>query len=135
METEVKTLRQQANEDAALRNALSASRNAAQFLFERRLNQPSRALLLSELTRCLPPDTWLQTLDISAQGQVDVAGLSTRASSLIALIKDCSQLSDPQYQGVIQPDEGSGRDRFYIRAYLRAKNRGESGDGPPADSS
>lgn len=135
MKTEVKTLQHQANEDAALRNALSASRSAAQFLFERRLNQPSRALLLSELTRCLPPDTWLQTLDISAQGQVDVAGLSTRASSLIALIKDCSQLSDPQYQGVIQPDEGSGRDRFYIRAYLRAKNRGESGDGPPADSS
>ncbi|EPJ79888.1 putative general secretion pathway protein L [Pseudomonas sp. CFII64] len=131
MKTEVQTLRQQANEDAALRNASGASRSAVQFLFERRLNQPSRALLLSELTRCLPPDTWLQTLEISADGQVDVAGLSTRASSLIALIKGCSQLSDPQYQGVIQPDEASGRDRFYIRA----KTRGESGDGPPADSS
>jgi general secretion pathway protein L len=131
MRTEVQTLRQQANEATALRNASGASRNAAQFLFERRLNQPSRALLLSELTGCLPPDTWLQTLEISAGGQVDVAGLSTRASSLIALIKGCSQLSDPQYQGVIQPDEASGRDRFYIRA----KTRGESGDGPPSDPS
>lgn len=131
MQTEVLTLRERANQAIALRNALGASRNAVQFLFERRLNQPSRALLLSELTRCLPPDTWLQSLEISVDGQVDMAGLSTRASSLIGLIKGCNQLSDPQYQGVIQPDEASGRDRFYIRA----KTQGEAGNGPPADPS
>ncbi|WP_426119039.1 PilN domain-containing protein [Pseudomonas sp. DSP3-2-2] len=131
MQTEVHELRQQANQDMALRAASGASRTAVQFLFERRLNQPARALLLSELTRCLPSDTWLQTLEISADGQVDVAGLSARASSLIGQIKACNQLSDPQYQGVIQPDEASGRDRFYIRA----KTRGEAGNGPPADRS
>jgi general secretion pathway protein L len=131
MQNQVQSLRQQANEALALRNALGASRSAVQFLFERRLHQPSRALLLSELTRCLPPDTWLQTLEISADGQVDMAGLSKRASALIGLIKGCSQLSDPQYQGVIQPDEASGRDRFYIRA----RTRGEAANGPPVDPS
>lgn len=130
METQVQTLREQAKEVAVLRTALDDAQGATQFLLKRRLGQPSRALLLGELTRCLPQDTWLQSLEINLDGQVDLAGFSTRASALIGQIKRCNQLTDAQYQGVIQPDEASGRDRFYLRAWAR----GEVGNAPPADA-
>lgn len=129
MQAEVQTLRAQAAEVATLRNHLDAAHGAAQFIARRRLAQPGRALLLSELTTCLPNDTWLQSLEIHADGQVDMAGLSARASALIGQLKSCNHLVDAQFQGVIQPDEASGRDRFY----LRATARGEAGDAPPPD--
>ncbi len=129
MQAEVQGLRAQAAEVAGLRKQLDEAQGAAQFIARRRLAQPGRALLLSELTTCLPTDTWLQSLEIHADGQVDMAGLSARASALIGQIKGCNHLVDAQYQGVIQPDEASGRDRFY----LRAKARGEAGDAPQPD--
>lgn len=131
MQAEVQTLRGQAAEVTAQRSAWDQSRNALQFLLERRVSQPSRAQLLSELTRCLPVDTWLQSLEMNADGQVDMSGLSKHASALIGQIKGCSHLADAQFQGVIQPDPASGRERFY----LRARVRGEVDHGSPADRS
>lgn len=129
MQAQVQTLRQQAGEVAALRKSLDDAQGAAQFLGKRRLAQPARALLLSELSHCLPPDTWLQSLEVRADGQVDLAGFSARASALIGQIKGCPHLAEAQYQGVIQPDEASGRDRFY----MRAQARGEAGDAAHTD--
>jgi len=130
MHAEVQALRQQAGEVAALRTSLDAAQGAAQFLGKRRQAQPGRALLLSELTACLPSDTWLQSLEVHADGQVDLAGFSARASALIGQIKGCPHLVEAQYQGVIQPDEASGRDRFY----MRARARGEAADAPHPDA-
>ncbi len=131
MQAEVQELRQQAGEVAALRNAWDNSRGAMRFLIERRTRQPGRAQLLSELTGCLPSDTWLQSLEIDVEGQVDMAGLSARASGLIGQIKACPHLAEPQFQGVIQPDPASGRERFY----LRARVRGEAGHAALTDRS
>ncbi len=130
MVQDVQGLRTQAAEVAALRQRLDDAQGAAQFLARRRLAQPGRALVLSELTRCLPTDTWLQSLEITAQGQVDMAGFSSHASALIGQVKGCNHLADAQYQGVIQPDEASGRERFY----MRAQARGEGGDAPRPDT-
>lgn len=131
MQAEVQQLRQQAGEVAALRSVWDNSQGAMRFLIERRTRQPGRAQLLSELTGCLPSDTWLQSLEIDVDGQVDMAGLSARASGLIARIKDCPHLAEPQFQGVIQPDPASGRERFY----LRARVRGEAGHAALTDRS
>ena len=131
MQAEVQELRQQAGEVAALHSAWDNSQGAMRFLIERRTSQPGRAQLLSELTGCLPSDTWLQSLEIDVDGQVDMAGLSARASGLIGQIKECPHLAQPQFQGVIQPDPASGRERFY----LRARVRGEAGHAALTDRS
>lgn len=131
MQAQVQTLRRSAGEVSALRKTLDETRRMAQFLLKHRQAQPSRALLLNELTRCLPGDTWLQSLEINAAGQIDMAGLSARASTLIGQIKTCTHLADIQYQGVIQPDEASGRDRFYIRARARGEGADEANTDTP----
>lgn len=131
MQTEVQALHRQAEEATALRSVRDQSRNALLFLLERRSGRPSRAQLLSELTGCLPRDTWLQSLEMNANGQIDMSGLSTHASALIGQIKGCEHVLDAQFVGVIQPDPASGRERFY----LRARVRGEADHASSADRS
>ena len=129
MQIEVQGLRRQAAEAGALRTARDENRDALRLLIERRLRQPPRALVLGELTECLPRDAWLQSLEIRTDGQLDMSGVSARASALIGDIKRCAHVTDAQFQGVIQPDPASGGERFY----LRARVRGEAGHAAPSD--
>jgi general secretion pathway protein L len=115
---EVQQLRQQTAELQGLRGELARTGGAARALMDLKLAQPTRALLLAEFSACLPADSWLQSLQVTADGQVDLAGLSGNASGLILHMKSCPHLVDLQYQGIIQPDASSGKDRFYLRAHL-----------------
>ena len=113
---EVAQQRAAASELLGLRRDLEQAGGAERYLDDLKQQQPTRALLLAELSACLPASTWLQSLQINKQGQVDLAGFSADASSLINQIKQCPHLTDAQYQGIIQPDAVSGKDRFYLRA-------------------
>ena len=129
LQAQVQAQRGEVAQVQQLRQALAAQEGAAQYLAQRRRAQPTRAVLLSQLTGCLPADTWLQTLQVAADGQVDMAGLSARASGLISQLKQCPSLVDAQFQGIIQPDQASGGERFYLRAHAR----GEVADATPAN--
>lgn len=119
MQTDVTALHQQGAGVGQLRRHLDDARNAALYLSKLKHSQPSRAAILSELTGCLPTDAWLESLQITAEGQVDFSGLSAHASGLINQIKGCKSLLDGQFQGVIQPDPETGKDRFHFRAQVR----------------
>lgn len=101
-----------------LRQQLANTRGAADYLARRKAAQPTMAALLSELTACLPPDTWVDQLEIDDSAELSISGQSTKASALIARLKDCRSLDNPQFQGVIQPDPVTGKDRFSLRAHL-----------------
>jgi general secretion pathway protein L len=110
--------RAQTRELQHLRRDLEQTGGAERYLNNLKQQQPTRAQLLAELSACLPATTWLQSLQINKDGQVDLAGFSANASSLINQIKQCPHLTDAQYQGIIQPDASSGKDRFYLRAQV-----------------
>lgn len=119
MQTEVSALHKTSTSVGQLRRNLDDAQNASAYLSQLKQAQPSRASILSELTGCLPTDAWLESLQITAEGQVDFSGLSAHASGLINQIKACPSLLDGQFQGVIQPDPESGKDRFHFRAQVR----------------
>jgi general secretion pathway protein L len=110
-----------------LRQQLTNTLGAADYLTRHKAARPTMAALMSELTACLPDDTWLEQLEIDA-GEVSFSGQSVRASALIGRLKDCRSLENPQFQGVIQPDADSGKDRFSLHARLHQ----EAADGPNA---
>ncbi|MCP1484633.1 general secretion pathway protein L [Pseudomonas fluorescens] len=101
-----------------LRQQLANTRGAAQYLAQRKAAQPTMAALLSELTACLPKDTWIDQLEIDDSAEVSFSGQSAKASALIAHLKDCRSLDNPHFQGVIQPDADTGKDHFSLRAHL-----------------
>jgi general secretion pathway protein L len=112
-----------------LRQQLANTQGAADYLTRRKRAQTTLAALLSELTACLPDDTWLDQLEVDA-ADVSLSGQSARASALISRAKDCRSLENPQFQGVIQPDAGTGKERFALHARLHQ----EAADAPHADT-
>lgn len=116
---EVKALRVQVSQMQSLRQSLAQTGSTARQLSLLKQGRVTNARLLAQLSTCLPADSWLQSLQITKEGQVDLAGFSTHASALINQMKGCPDLVEVRYQGIIQPDLASGKDRFYMRAQLR----------------
>ncbi|MCF5708061.1 general secretion pathway protein GspL [Pseudomonas syringae] len=119
MQAEVKAQKAQVSEVQQLRQQLTNTRGAANYLLRRKAAQPPLSALLSELTACLPSDTWIDHLEISDSAEVAFAGQSAKASALIGRVKDCRSLDNAQFQGVIQPDSKTGKDQYSLRAHLR----------------
>lgn len=118
MEDAVLAQRAQVAQIQKMRQQLTNTQGAASYLIQRKAARPTFASLLHELTACLPRDTWIDQLEINDSGEVSFSGQSARASALIARVKDCRSLENAQFQGVIQPDPQTGKDRFSLRAHL-----------------
>jgi len=131
MRQEVSRLRQEARDVQQLRQQLLNGQGASQYLAERRRATPAISQVLSELTQCLPSDTWLSQFNLDTDGQLTLGGQSPRAGDLIARLKGCPSVTGAQFQGVIQPDETTGKERFYLLAHLRKEERR---DAPTADT-
>lgn len=127
MRATVQSQKAQVAQVQQLRQQLTNTLGAAEYLTRRKAARPTMAALMSELTACLPDDTWLEQLEVDA-GEVSFSGQSARASALIAQMKACRSLENPQFQGVIQPDADSGKDRFSLHARLHQ----EVADAPDA---
>ena len=82
------------------------------------------ALLLA-LTRRLPQNAWLERLSVDPSGQVGFQGQAPQAAALIDALKDSKIVRDPNFQGSIQSDPATGKERFYMVAQLR-----QSGSAP-----
>jgi general secretion pathway protein L len=119
MQAVVGEQRQQVDQLQHLRGELLNTRGAARYLAQQKTAQPTLTRLLAELTDCLGADTWLEQLEVSENGEVTMSGQSARASDLISRIKACPSLVDARFQGIIAPDDESGKDRFSLHAQLR----------------
>ena len=122
MQADVQAQRAQAGEIQQLRQQLTNTLGAANYLLRRKSEQLPLSALLSELTTCLPSDTWIEHLEINDSAEVAFSGQSGKASALIARAKDCHSLDNAQFQGVIQPDSKTGKDQYSLRAHLHQEN-------------
>jgi general secretion pathway protein L len=126
MQAEVAEQHQQIEQVQRLRAELLNTRGAARYLAQHKTAQAPLSQVLAELTECLGNDTWLEQLEISDAGDLTLSGQSAKASDLIGRVKACPSLVDAHFQGIIQPDASSGKDRFSLRAQLRK----EAADAP-----
>lgn len=118
MQAQVNAQRQQVAQVQTLRRALLAQQGAAQYLSLQKAARPALASVLVDLTACLGQDTWIEQLELNEDGAVSLSGQSAKASALIGQAKGCKTLADPHFEGIIQPDENTGKDRFSLRAQL-----------------
>lgn len=111
--------------EARLKDAISG----ANFLADRKCATPQVINVLLELTERLPDDTWLERISFVGK-QVQVQGQSAEANKLIGLLQKAATIANPQVQGVIQPDPGTGKDRFTIQLDLREGAHCKSAETP-----
>ena len=116
MRASVESLRADAQRVTALRQRLTESAGASGFLTRKKAESPSVLPVLEELTRRLPDDTWLERFTLNGSGQLGFQGQSPQAARLIDALKGAKTIGDPSFQGTIQTDPTSGKERFYMQA-------------------
>lgn len=116
MTATVESMRADAQKVTALRQRLSDSAGASGFLARKKTESPSILPVLEELTHRLPDDTWLERFTLNATGQLGFQGQSPQAARLIDALKGARTIGEPSFQGTIQSDPTSGKERFYMQA-------------------
>lgn len=116
MTATVESMRGDAQRVSALRQRLTESAGASGFLARKKTESPSILPVLEELTHRLPDDTWLERFTLNATGQLGFQGQSPQAARLIDALKGARTIGEPSFQGTIQSDPTSGKERFYMQA-------------------
>jgi general secretion pathway protein L len=116
MRADVDAMQSDAQRVKALRQRLMDSAGASGFLVRRKSESPSILPVLDELTHRLPDDTWLERFTLNATGQIGFQGQSPQAARLIDALKGARSIGEPSFQGTIQADPTSGKERFYMQA-------------------
>ncbi|UPG90648.1 type II secretion system protein GspL [Luteibacter aegosomaticola] len=116
MRSEVDAMQADAKRVSALRQRLTESAGASGFLARRKVESPAILPVLRELTTRLPDDTWLERFTLNASGQIGFQGQSPQAAKLIDALKGAKTIGEPSFQGTIQTDPTSGKERFYMQA-------------------
>src|SRR5579859_152049 len=132
MQTQVDDMRADAQKIAQLRKQLEESTGAAGFLAKRKTDSVAIVDVVQDLTARIPDDTWLERFTIDNSGRVGIQGQSAKASSLIDVLQSSKMLTGANFQGVIQRDPATNKERFYMDAQLRTPT---SAKPAPASSS
>jgi general secretion pathway protein L len=133
MQTEVESMRGEAQQVASLRQQLQDNAGAAGFLAQRKKNNVSMLSLLLETTTRLPDSAWLERFSVDNTGQIGIQGQSQQAAKLLDALKDSRLITDASFQGSIQPDPTTGKERFYLTARVNQPATGKP-KSPPSSS-
>lgn len=73
--------------------------------------------LLNEVTEIIPDDTWLTRLIIK-NGELQIQGESSNASSLIQIVESSERFSGAEFKSPLTQNKGSRKDEFHLSARL-----------------
>ena len=119
MQAEVAAMRGDAQQVASLRQQLQDNAGAAGFLATRKKDTVSMLSILADATARLPDGTWLERFSVDNTGQIGMQGQSQQAAKLLDALKDSLLITDAGFQGSIQPDPTTGKERFYLTAKVK----------------
>jgi len=119
MRATVQAMHGEAQQVAALRQQLQDNAGAAGFLAQRKRQSVPKLSVLADATARLPDGAWLERFSVDADGQIGLQGQSQQATRLLDVFKDSPLIADPGFQGSIQPDPATGKERFYLLAHVR----------------
>lgn len=132
MQAEVDSMRSEAQQVVALRQQLQDNAGAAGFLAQRKKNTVSMLSLLQEVTARLPDSAWLERFSVDNTGQIGFQGQSQQAAKLLDTLKDSTLITDASFQGSIQADPITGKERFYLTARVHQPATGKPKSPDPA---
>ena len=118
MQEQVEGMRGEAQQVATLRQQLQDNAGAAGFLAQRKKNTVSMLSLLQDATQRLPDSAWLERFSVDNTGQIGIQGQSKQAAKLLDALKDSKLITNASFQGSIQPDPTTGKERFYLTAQV-----------------
>jgi general secretion pathway protein L len=119
MQATVASMHGEAQQVVALRQQLQDNAGAAGFLAQRKRHAVTMLSLMQEVTTRLPDSAWLERFSVDNSGQIGLQGQSQQSAKLLDALKDSPLIRDASFQGSIQPDPTTGKERFYLVAHVR----------------
>lgn len=119
MQATVAGMQHDAQQVAALRQQLRDDANAAVFLAKRKHASVTMLDVLEDVTTRFPDTAWLERFSVDATGQVGLQGQSPQAAKLLDALSGSPLIASAAFQGGIQPEAATGKERFYLVAHLR----------------
>jgi len=85
----------------------------------------SVTMLLDELTKLTPDDTWLSRLHLTGQS-IKLQGESSAATALISIIEGSEHFSDTRFQSPVTTNIATGQDRFQVTTTITSASQESS---------
>ncbi len=117
LQQEVAPLLMDAELAEQVRNEADAMERSANYMVQRRLQQPSVLVLLDELTRQVPDTTWVSRFELS-KGELQIQGESSNASTLISSLESSHLLQEVSFTSPVTINPRSRKERFSLRAEI-----------------
>jgi len=101
-----------------LRRELAARVDKHNYLLEKRQSTPTVIQALEELTRVLPDDTWVQTLDIKGK-ELQIQGETASSVRLIGLFEHSSMFREAGFRSPLTKGQSSGTERYQLALQIK----------------
>lgn len=101
-----------------VRRELDARIDQHNYLLERRQMTPTVIQALEELTRILPDDTWVLSLDIKGK-ELQIQGETASSVRLIGLFEQSSMFRDASFRSPLTKGQASGVERYQLALQIR----------------
>lgn len=121
MTAEVEKAQNDAKQTALLTKKLQDNTASANYLFRMKHDTTTATELLTDLTKRLPDDTFLERLTVDEKGKVDVQGQSSNAARLIEGLQKSTVVEKATFSGTIQTDPRTKKERFNLSVELRKR--------------
>ena len=105
-----------------VRRELVARVDKHNYLLEKRQSAPTVIQALEELTRVLPDDTWVQTLDIKGK-ELQIQGETASSVRLIGLFEQSSMFREASFRSPLTKGQSSGTERYQLALQIRPSAR------------
>lgn len=99
---------------------MSGARDPDVMLHKRKFETPLSVLVVDQLARILPDDTWLRELQL-ADGKVEIAGVSADATKLVGMLEKSPTFSRATFSAPTTHAPNEPGDQFHIQAQVNAR--------------
>lgn len=94
---------------------LSARHN---FLLQKKRASPPVTILLNEITRLLPDDTWVQQFELKGR-ELQLVGETASSSKLIGILEQSTMLDEASYRSPLTKVQPGSAERFHLSAVVQ----------------
>ena len=129
LEQQVTDAKDAAQQSAQLRERLDQLDANVRFLTDEKSRTPMVTRVLAELTRVIPDQAYVEQLDVR-EGLLNLRGLATTPSDLIAVLEQSALFRNPQFRSPVTLDPRLGLARFQLSAEIVVEEQSGPTDPP-----
>lgn len=102
----------------AVRRELDGRIGQHNYVLEKRQSTPTVIQVLEELTRVLPDDTWVQTIDLKGK-ELQIQGETASSVRLIGLFEQSPLFKEASFRSPLTKGQTSGSERYQLSLQVR----------------